>query len=395
VESAWEHVRNGTEAPLIQIEPVIEDDFFSSSPLFKFLIVDTNLIACSEIDDEDVPGGTLILHNVRTEAIPNVLFEIVCEASTTRCGIYEIDESTQTPSSRQRRLSKGTSSGNTKGSKSSGDECPPPPCFSGLSTVNVKDKGIILMKYLKIGDKVLSKNKEYQTVYSFSHYHTSKPTEYLQIHLSHSKDHLEISGDHLMFLADKKIPVPAAHVKVGDKLVAQDEKSTVSSTVKVTKIKKVTRNGLFAPFTADGTLVVNGVLASNFITFQDSDSLEIGGFKIMSYHLLEHMFEMPHRISCTGLRGEGLCTNETYDKEGNSKWSALGIWIAKEWLQHGLILKVLIFLGVMSFLVPLYAVEALVTSPGAFMVAVAFAGALYFLKTRFFVTTKSPIKTAK
>jgi hypothetical protein len=139
---------------------------------------------------------------------------------------YEIDESTQTPSSRQRRHSKGTSgskkSGSKKsGSKSSGDECPPP-CFSGLFTVNVKDKGTILMKYLKICDKVFSKNKEYQTVYSFSHYHTSKPTEYLQIHLSHSKDHLEISGDHLVFLADKKIPVPGSHVKVGDKLVAQD-----------------------------------------------------------------------------------------------------------------------------------------------------------------------------
>jgi hypothetical protein len=118
------------------------------------LIVDTNLIACSEIDGEDVPGGTLILHNVQTVAIPNVLFEIVCEASTTRCGIYEINDSTQTPSSRQRRLSKGTS-----GSKSSDDECPPP-CFSGLSTINVKDKGTILMKYLEIGDKVLSKNKD-------------------------------------------------------------------------------------------------------------------------------------------------------------------------------------------------------------------------------------------
>ena len=141
---------------------------------------------------------------------------------------------------------------------------------------------------------------------------------------------------------------------------------------------------------------MNGVLASNFITFQDSESLEIGGFKIISYHLLEHMFEMPHRISCAGLRGEGLCNNETYDKEGNSnKWSALGIWIAKEWLQQGLILKVLIFLGVMSFLVPLYAVEALVTSPGAFMAAVAFAVALYSLKTRFFVTAKSSVKSAK
>jgi hypothetical protein len=63
-------------------------------------------------------------------------------------------------------------------------------------------------------------------------------------------------------------------------------------------------------------------------------------------------------------------------------------------LQQVLILKVLIFLGVMSFLVPLYAVEALVTSPGAFMAAVA-AVALYSLKTRFFVTTKSSVKTAK
>jgi hypothetical protein len=64
-------------------------------------------------------------------------------------------------------------------------------------------------------------------------------------------------------------------------------------------------------------------------------------------------------------------------------------------LQQGLILKVLIFLGVLSFLVPLYAVEALVTSPGAFMAAVAFAVALYALKARFFVTAKSSVESAK
>ena len=191
----------------------------------------------------------------------------------------------------------------------------------------MKDKGTVLMKELQVGDKVLTANGEYQTVYSFSHYHESKPTEYLQIYFANSKGPLEISNRHLVFLAAKKNPVPASQIKVGDKLTAQSGESTSTSmTDTVIKINKVRRDGLYAPFTADGTIAVNDVLASSFVTFQDSDSVEIGGYKVISYHLLEHMFEMPHRLFCAGLAGAGFARTKLITKKEtlNGVLSAFG-----------------------------------------------------------------------
>jgi len=275
-------------------------------------------------------------------------------------------------SARRRRLSKS----------SKGQFCPDPFfcfCFSGYSTVDVEGKGITLMKDLQVGDKVLAANGEYQTVYSFMHHHKFKPSSYLQIYTdSPLEGPLEISSEHMVFLDGKKNPVPASQIKVGDKLAAQYDTATVS------KIKNVMRDGLYAPVTADGTLVVNGILASSFITFQDSDTLEIGGYKVISYQLLEHMWEMPHRVLCLGLKN--FCKNEAHNEDGYNKWSYLGIRILRGAEQQNTFIQVIMFLIGMSILFPLYAAEMIATTPGAFAAVLTTVGAWHYVKKNFGTT---------
>ena len=71
-----------------------------------------------------------------------------------------------------------------------------------------------------------------RTVYSFSHHHESKPANYLQICIgSLLKRPLAITSDHLVFLADKEIPVPASQIKMGDKPASDSKNTTITKTV--------------------------------------------------------------------------------------------------------------------------------------------------------------------
>mmetsp|Transcript_26075 Transcript_26075/g.60544 ORF Transcript_26075/g.60544 Transcript_26075/m.60544 type:complete len:571 (-) Transcript_26075:218-1930(-) len=176
-------------------------------------------------------------------------------------------------------------------------------CFSGSSTVETPE-GTIRMDELKLGDKVLSDNNQFETVYGFGHNDKDITGSFLQI-ATDSKHMIELSPDHMVFV-DGDRAIPASSVKVGDKLMLFDG---VLDSVKA--IKTVVRQGAFAPFTNSGILMVNGVKASSFVAFQGSESL-MG----MSYQWLAHVFEAPHRMVCR----VGYCQTETYSAEGISRW---------------------------------------------------------------------------
>jgi len=101
--------------------------------------------------------------------------------------------------------------------------------------------------------------------------------------------------------------VPASIVKIGDALQSGDI---------VTGINRVTRTGVYAPFTPSGTLVVNGVNVSSYIAFSESANLfKVGPIKL-PYHAIAHAFQFFHRAYC---RLDG-CKHERYNKDGMSKW---------------------------------------------------------------------------
>merc|ERR1711894_315841 len=69
---------------------------------------------------------------------------------------------------------------------------------------------------------------------------------------------------------------------------------------------------------ASGTIVVNGIVASNYVSFQDSEYLKIGSLQTpISYHWLFHTFTSVHRLL---VQMVGIVP-ETYTEEGISRFA--------------------------------------------------------------------------
>jgi len=149
------------------------------------------------------------------------------------------------------------------------------PCFSGQDTVQVKVGAATerrrRMDKLHIGDSGLT-SQGYSKVYSFGHKDTSTSENYLQMHSQSTTATkidslpLEISADHLIYIAEEGentiALVPARKVKIGDLLIGADGKPSKI----VVSIEIVTRRGLYSPLTATGDIVVNDILASNYVS---------------------------------------------------------------------------------------------------------------------------------
>ena len=83
--------------------------------------------------------------------------------------------------------------------------------------------------------------------------------------------------------------VPAWHLKVGDALTDGPSGKTVA----IVSIRSVRSKGAYAPFTPSGTIVVDGVLASSFVSLTADDGLEIAGGIELSTQWMSRMFELP------------------------------------------------------------------------------------------------------
>jgi Hint module len=213
-------------------------------------------------------------------------------------------------------------------------------CFSGEATVQVKDMGTMPMKKLKIGDRVLTASGNYDAVYSFGHRHESVEATFLQFVPSG----LEISKDHMLLVGGKFIP--ASSVKIGDHL-----ESASGDVIHVEAIRSVVRNGVYAPFTTSGTIVVSNVKASNYIAFQDSGRLIVSGWETpVSFQWIAHMSQSPHRIYSHYL---GWSKTEEYTEDGRSTWIS-GLYELSLWLlnQNGAVMTVMLIpaagLGMLS-----------------------------------------------
>jgi len=188
-----------------------------------------------------------------------------------------------------------------------------PVCFSGNNIVEVQDRGRISMDALGIGDLVLTSNEVFAEVYSFEHYHQKADTEFLQIQASsmYQNQALEITENHLLYVRNGNRNtqiVPAGMVKVGDFLITESGEATP-----ITSIQKVQRRGAYAPLTMTGKIVVNGVLASNYV----SRAWLQGHVSGQTLHWLQHGAALPYCFFCS-LAG---CENENYDElTGFSPW---------------------------------------------------------------------------
>lgn len=228
-------------------------------------------------------------------------------------------------------------------------------CFSGENSVNIKTSSspsIISkkLKDVKIGDKIQTGESTYEKVYAFGHFQPTKKTPYLQLFFEGNSAPLEISEQHMVFQEDRAIP--ASHLKIGDRLMSDGPI--------IKSIKHANGIGAFAPFTHSGTVMINGVKASSYVSLQNTEYLEIAGFSTgLTHQWAAHAFELPHRIWCL-LQTDGVCTNERYDSDGlSADWVALpfhfSTWLLNQtsWLQLLLgtpLVLIFLLLGCVSML---------------------------------------------
>ena len=190
-------------------------------------------------------------------------------------------------------------------------------CFSEVSTVQVFGKGAVEMKNLQVGDEILTAEGSYQSVYAFGHLDKATKGNFIQIKTDQSV--LEVTAEHLLFVDGKQGAIRADSVRIGDSFEGASVKS----------IGSFERSGLYAPFTESGTLVVDGVKASSYISLQDTaDNVELqNGFQLMSQHEFVHMMMSPFRMMCMGVSSE-LC--QSYNENGMPFFVGYGLQFA-EW----------------------------------------------------------------
>ena len=244
-------------------------------------------------------------------------------------------------------------------------------CLSAYSIVQVKGRGSTQLRNVLLGDYVLVGGNKYEPIYSFGHLEHHTEAEYLQFVCDSSRQPLEITPDHMVFVEGHEAPVPASQIRVGDKLVLADSDSGNSmlprKTTTVQRIHSEIRRGMYAPFTPSGTIVVNGILVSTFVAFQGRERLVIGGIETpLSYQWLAHSFEAPHRVA-TAL-GFG---KETYTAEGVSNWVATGLALTHWFLKQHVVVMAVLLIPLTALLSTFMFVEALILGNTTTVLAVA------------------------
>lgn len=174
-------------------------------------------------------------------------------------------------------------------------------CFPGDATVRVLDKGTVLMKNVKIGDQVQVQGGTFSPIYAFGHFDPDVEVAYLSIQTTITT--LVVSELHMVFVAGKGF-VAASSVVVGDLLEVTNHKMPVP----VTSIRTRLDTGAYAPFTIDGTVMVNDILASSYVSIRPG---------LIALHAMAHLFCAPRRLVCTIAGCEHV-----YNDHGVATWLA-------------------------------------------------------------------------
>lgn len=250
-------------------------------------------------------------------------------------------------------------------------------CFSSESTVEVLGKGTVTMVNLEVGDKILTRGGQYEPVYAFGHLKADKQAVFRQIYTKQSeekKNPLEATSNHHIFVhtaEGKQKAVPAGTLKVGDILYGADGTHET-----ITKITSVTRDGIYAPLTPSGTIVVDGIEASTYVNLFTRGG--VGSIKTLyvSEDQVAHIFLAPFRMLCLGV--SPILGKVGHNEEGMIWFVELGykFW-ATPYNKRGTLAAIVPFTVGTALWFPLYAVE-LVFGPALGPLAML-AGALFVL----------------
>jgi len=207
-------------------------------------------------------------------------------------------------------------------------------CFPGTARVTVLDKGDITMSELQLGDSILVDTKgNYESVYTFGHYYPNSPkSPFIKIKTVEGSE-LTLSLNHMVKTTTSG-SIPAVQIKKGDSLLNSSGKIEFVESTNEFQLQQ----GMYAPFTASGYLIVDNILVSNYVALKEESFLQIAGKSIISHQWIAHAFNAPHRMYC---RYVTACTMERYNAEGISQFVATPFALSK-WIlnQNTIIMNV-------------------------------------------------------
>jgi len=226
------------------------------------------------------------------------------------------------------------------GDGTSGDGATSSPCFSRFNNVEVQGKGMTAMDAIKVGDYVRTGNDDFSRVFSLAHLDHDFEADFLQVYTEGLNKPLEITGMHMLFASGK--PIRADEVNVGDMLGKS----------KVSEIKGVKRNGVYAPITESGDIVVSGIRASSYYAFLDRIPF--------NQHVMSHFFFAPHRLMCSF--DFDLCENEGHTN-GYTNWAYWAIQIMEKSNEFIAPVQCLLAALALPFLSAAYGFEQMLIAP--------------------------------
>lgn len=137
-------------------------------------------------------------------------------------------------------------------------------CFPADATVELEDGTVVTMDKLRIGDRVRVSGGAFSTVFMFTHKDTAEDAAYRYVSVSTASGvSLTLTPGHYLQRADGALFAASALRANVDSLLLAD--GTEDLVVAVSETVAVGR-GLYNPQTMEGTIVVNGVVASTYTT---------------------------------------------------------------------------------------------------------------------------------
>jgi len=176
--------------------------------------------------------------------------------------------------------------------------CQSSSCFPGDAIVHTRSRGDVTLATLRRGEDVLAEAfpggpLQFEPVLDFIHRRPEKGGGYVE--LVHEGGRLRVSPNHLVFVATQtgRMDKTAGDVSIGDRLFVVDVGASNHSRVLEVRHQSQAA-GMYAPLTYSGTIVVDGVVASNYAS---------PGIGVQLSHGLAHFMLMPLRIySSVGLQ---------------------------------------------------------------------------------------------
>ncbi len=167
-------------------------------------------------------------------------------------------------------------------------------CFSGSTRVRREDGSVIMMRDVRIGDRLLVGQSTYSPVVAFLVRRPDGPRiNYLQIVTAEST--LEITPTHLILMRRQNNSNPpdyrqTAKLSPGDSIFMIDSDS--GGTIKEVQVLRshgpIQLTDAYAPLTMEGTLIVNNILASCYAEYEHQAFVHFFMFPIRLWYSFIH-----------------------------------------------------------------------------------------------------------